>query len=202
MADFRDMIYMLERWGVADVILPFILIFAIVFAILENTNILNNKRLNIVVSLVMGLSVVVPHVMGNSIFGFDAVLAINEALPKVSLLLVSIVMMLLTIGLWSGKRADGSKGIGVWFTMASVVVVILIFTGTITSNLPYWLYNLLSSDIVPLVVAILVFGLIVKFIVGSDGNEADKAAANKIKSEARQEALSAFFGGGGGSKEK
>lgn len=202
MYGFQGMIYTLEQWGVIDVILPFILIFTIVFAVLEQTKILGgedkgkNKKYSMMVALVMAFAVVVPHVTGSYYYGFDAVEIINKALPKVGLLLVAIVMMLLTIGLWTGKKADGSKGNGVWFTLVSGAIVIGIFLASLGWwSVPYWLMWILTSDVLALVIAILVFGLIIKWISG-DSESADDKKAKAEKAKNRQAAWENFLGGG------
>lgn len=200
---FESLIYTLEQWGLLDVILPFILIFTLVFATFEKTKILNdddhkNKKYSAVIAMVMAFAVVIPHVTGNYYYGFDIVEIINRALPQVSLLLVAVLMTLLTLGLWTGKRADGSKGIGKWFTLASGALVIIIFISSIgVVSVPYWVYGLLNSEVVPLVVAILVFGLIIKFIAG-DGKPAyenrDKYDAARIaRRKERADSLEAFL---------
>ena len=197
---FESLIYTLENWGLLDVILPFILIFTLVFAVFEKTKILSdddekNKKYSSVIAMVMAFGVVIPHVTGAYYYGFDAVEIINKALPQVSLLLVAILMTLLTLGLWTGKRADGSKGIGKWFTLASGALVILIFIGSIGWwNVPSWVYVLLNSDIVPLVVAILVFGLVIKLITGSSTKKDDNwyADAEKKRRE-RRDAMNDFL---------
>ena len=204
---FESLIYTLDNWGLLDVILPFILIFTLVFAVFEKTKILSddenkNKKYSAVIAMVMAFAVVIPHVTGNYYYGFDAVEIINRALPQVSLLLVAILMTLLTLGLWTGKRADGSKGPGKWFTLASGALVIIIFVASIGWwNVPSWVYRLLSSDIIPLVVAILVFGLIIRFITGDDKKEGD-AEAKKKRRDARNAAIEAFLGGDSGSEKK
>lgn len=203
---FESLIYTLDNWGLLDVILPFILIFTLVFAIFEKTKILSddetkNKKYSAVIAMVMAFGVVIPHVTGNYYYGFDAVEIINKALPQVSLLLVAILMTLLTLGLWTGKRADGSKGPGKWFTLASGVIVILIFIGSIGWwNVPSWVYRLLSSEIIPLVVAILVFGLIIKFITG-DGKKPDDIAAKEKRIAARNKGIEEFLTGVGSKKD-
>lgn len=177
---FTGMILTLEQWGVLDVILPFILVFTLVFAVFEKTEILSsvkekNKKYSAVIAMVMAFAVVIPHVTGNYYYGFDVVEIINNALPQVSLLLVAVLMMLLTLGLWTGKRANGHKGIGKWFTLASGAIVVLIFLGSMGfMNVPSWVYMLLNSDMAPLAVAILVFGLIIKFITGSGKPDYEK----------------------------
>lgn len=202
MYGFQGMIYTLEQWGVVDVILPFILIFTIVFAVLEQTKVLGgddkakNKKYSMMVGLVMAFAVVVPHVTGSYYYGFDAVEIINRALPKVGLLLVAIVMMLLTIGLWTGKKADGSKGPGVWFTLISGAIVIAIFIASLGWwQVPYWLMWILRSDVLALVIAILVFGLIIKWISGDDSSK-EKLEAKAKKQKARQKAWEGFLSGG------
>mgnify|MGYP006309900313 CR=1 FL=1 len=195
---FEGLIYSLQHWGVFDVILPFILIFTIVYAILEKTEILGKdaftaRKYAVVVALVLAFAVVVPHVTGMYYYGFDAVEIINNALPQVGLLLVAIVMMLLTIGLWTGKKPDGSKGVGVWFTLVSGIIVLAIFVASIGWwNVPSWLWRLLNSDVIALVIAILVFGIIIKFITGKEKSTEE---LKKKKSTAQQ--LEAFFGGEG-----
>jgi len=200
MYGFQGMVYSLEQWGVIDVILPFILIFTIVFAILEQAKILGkdkekNKKYSMMVSLVMAFSVVVPHITGSYYYGFDAVTIINKALPQIGLLLVAIVMMLLTMGLWTGKKADGSKGPGIWFTLVSGAIVVAIFIASFGWwQVPYWLMWILRSDVLALIVAILVFGLIIKWISG-DSTSKKKTADKEKREKARQKAWEGFLGG-------
>jgi len=190
MAGFDNMIYTFQQWGVIDVILPFILIFTIVFAVLEKTKILGEKDYQVrkyaaIIAMVTAFAVVVPHITGAYYYGFDAVEVINKALPQVGLLLVAIVMMLLTIGLWTGKKANGEKGAGVWFTMASVAIVIAIFVASLGWwNVPNWLWFSLNSELIALVVAILVFGVIINFIAkGEEKEKKDKKPVSKSLQE-------------------
>lgn len=183
MYGFQGMIYALEQWGVIDVILPFILIFTIIFAIFEQTKILSsnsesNKKYSTIVAIVMAFSVVVPHITGSYYYGFDAVEVINKALPQIGLLLVAIVMLLLTFGLWTGKKADGTKGIGVWFTLISGIIVVGIFIASLGYwQVPYWLMWFLSSDVLALIVAILVFVGLIYWI--SSPTKSGSSSSNK-----------------------
>lgn len=187
---FSGIIYSLQAWGVYDVILPFILIFTIVYAILEKTKILGTdpnqvKKYSTVVALVMALAVVGAHFTGYpAIGGKTIVTIINDFLPGVSLLLVAIVMMLLTIGLWTGKKADGSKGVGKWFTIISGIALLGILVASMGWwQLPQWLWWVVSSDVLPLVVAIIVFGVIINFITATPKSfdEKEKRRANRGK---------------------
>ena len=60
---------------------------------------------------------------------------------------------------------------------------------------PGWMYNLLRSDVIALVIAILVFGLIIKFITGS--SEDPKVKLDREKE--RHKRMIEFLGGGGSS---
>jgi uncharacterized membrane protein len=195
---FRGLIDTLHYWGVFEIILPFILIFTIIFAVLEKTKILGSdddgsvKKYSAVVALVAGMSVIFSHYYGMVIPGTQttAVQAMNAALPQVSLLLVAIVMVLLTLGLWTGKRADGTKGPGKIFTILSGVLVIVIFIVSMGWwNLPYWMWGLLNSDVIALVIAILVFGIMIKFITGKPEDENDKKTRRKDRNQAWEDFL-------------
>ena len=64
MVTFPDMVRVLERLGVLDVLVPFLLIFTIIYAILLKTKILGEKKeFNIIIALVFAMAVIIPHVM-------------------------------------------------------------------------------------------------------------------------------------------
>jgi len=126
---FRD-------FGLFDVVLPFLLVFTIVFAILEKTRILGvvkvkgeeipNKNLNSMVAFVVGLLVVATA---------NVVRTINESLPNVVLLVVISVSFLIMIGVFmktgelnfSEKHDKWYK----WFMIIMFVAVIAIFLNSI-----------------------------------------------------------------------
>ena len=70
LADFFES---LEAWGLTDVMLPFLLVFTLVFAVLEKTKVLGmeKKNLNVVVSLVMALSTIIPHITSSYPLDYD-----------------------------------------------------------------------------------------------------------------------------------
>jgi hypothetical protein len=189
--DFRNMIYSLEQMGVLDVIMPFILIFTIVFAVLQKTKILGvddqkrpRKNFNVVIALVMALAVVIPHVTGNYYGRRSVVDIINNALPGVALVAVIIVMILLTIGVF-GKEFDIGQGFGGVFVIFAFLVVGFIFAASAgwigQGSLPRWLYFVYDSQFQALVVTLLVFGLIIYFITKED--KPQKASDKTFMSE-------------------
>ena len=105
-SQFRGMIEFLDRIGIYDVILPFLLVFTAVFAILEKTKILGmekvdgkettRKNQNSMIAFVVAFLVVASS---------ELVRTINEAMANiVLLLLLSITFMLLVGSLHTGEK--------------------------------------------------------------------------------------------------
>ena len=155
MAFFQDAIQTMYRWGFLDVILPFILIFTIVFASLEKSKLLAKKesdgkvspanaklakKFNLIIGLVFAGVVVIPHVIGNSVNGTifigglefpDAVYIINNSLPSIAGLIIAFLLAILLLEMFGGRSAVGSsefmKNWGGWLTFLAVALVVLIF---------------------------------------------------------------------------
>lgn len=165
---FEDFIYALDYYGVTEVLLPFLLIFTLVFAILQKTKILGDdkKNFNVVIALVAGLAVVIPHVSNSYPTGTDVVDIINQVLPQVSLVLVGFLMFLILIGIFGAE----SKWIGAsWsglMALLSLVIIAGIFIAAIFPgwNFSDWIYYYFGSEAISLLIVILIFGLIIWFI--------------------------------------
>lgn len=177
----EDMINVLVDLGVTEILLPFMLVFTIVFATLQKAKVFGDdkKNFNVVVALVMGLAVVVPHVTGayeaNGVA--DVVDVMNRALPQISVVLVAVVMLLLMIGIWGAeiKWAGGSPA--GWVVFVSGVVVFVIFGSSagwfLAGGIP-WLSFLWDEDVKALLVIILVFGIIIWFVTREQPKEMEK----------------------------
>ncbi|MBU1198201.1 MAG: hypothetical protein KJ685_00010 [Nanoarchaeota archaeon] len=174
---FQNFIVSLDAWGVTDVLLPFVLVFTIVFATLQKTKILGDgkKQYNVIVSLVMALAVVIPHVVGRYPFNFDPVEIINRALPQVSIIVVAIVMLLLIIGVFGNEIDVAGTPLATWVIVFAVVAVVAIFGSAIGwYTMPQWLIFLQNPELQALIVMILVFGIIIAFITKEDKKDSDK----------------------------
>lgn len=184
--DFRSMMLSLESIGVLDVLMPFILVFTLVFAILQKTKILGTmddgktprKNYNVMIALVMALAVIIPHVTGRYIYGISVVDTINTALPNVALLIVGLIMALLVTGVF-GKPIDTSKSyLGGGFIILSMLTVGFIFAvaaGWIGRGyIPRWLYFLYDPNFQVLIVTIIVFAVLINFITKEDKPKTDK----------------------------
>lgn len=166
----------LERWGVVDILLPFLLIFTIVFAVLEKTKILGmeKKNLNIIVSLVLGLSVIFAHVTNSIPITYDPVNIINSALPAVSILVVAIIMLLILIGVFAHDKIFLGLTMPGWIAFFSILAIIFIFgsaAGLWSNGVLSALEEFFGEDAISIVVMILVFGIIIAFITGEDSRE-------------------------------
>jgi hypothetical protein len=127
---FGDFINYLVELGIADVILPFILIFTLVYAILTRTKILGEgkKNFNVMIALVIALSVVIPHITG-SYRGVDIVNVINSALPNVSVWIVLFISFLLLIGVFGITVKEDSTLMG-FLGVACLIIVLIIFASS------------------------------------------------------------------------
>lgn len=186
---FINVIEDLAAMGLLNVILPFLLFFTILFAILQKTKVLGvdendepRKQFNVVIALVMALMIVVPHVtMGDHSMqdatlenGWpDPVVIINKSLPQISVIAVAIVMVMLLLGLVGGKAEFSESHTG-WVAIIAGAAVVGIFTLSWLDRIPYWLEGFLDEGTIAIVLILLAFGLIIYFIVRDSGDSGDR----------------------------
>jgi len=152
-----------QTYGVMDFLLPFILVFTITFAVMQKSKILGeNKNFNVVVALVLGLLFVVPHLTGNYPLGYDPVAVMNAALPSISLVSVSAIMLLLLMGIFGTSFAAGMAPL---IAIVALGFVIYIFGASLALwTGPYQVFSWWTSETTELMIVLMVFGLIVWFI--------------------------------------
>ncbi|MCH8004384.1 MAG: hypothetical protein IH934_07195 [Nanoarchaeota archaeon] len=182
---FENFFISLERVGFVDVLLPFLLIFTLLFAVLDKTKILGEgkRNMNVGIAIIFALLTVIPHVTGNFPAGYDPVAIINAALPSVSLVIVAVVALMILIGVFAHDRVMLGMTAPGWVGIFSVGVLIFIFgsaAGWWTTGFLDTLDNFFGSDIIAISIMILVFGIIIAFVTG--GGEAERAggAAQRI----------------------
>lgn len=164
--DLRTFFLALENWGLM-IILPFLLIFTIVFAVFQKVKILGDKKsYNVVIALVVSLTTVIPHVTGSYPMNYDPVEIINRFLPQVSLIVIAIIMLLLLVGIW-GAESDWAAGniVTSWIVILSVVAIVWTFGAAANWwHGWYWLESFLGTDTIAVLIMILVFGIIIWFV--------------------------------------
>ncbi|MBN1275250.1 hypothetical protein JXA12_03080 [Candidatus Woesearchaeota archaeon] len=187
--------------GILDILLPFMLIFTVIFAVLQRTKVLGKdedgkpmKNFNVVIALVMALAAVIPHVLWGyrSLPGaqcnrflasgfIDVVCIINNALPSVSLVVVAVLMFLIIVGIW-GKNIDiGSSSLGGIVTVFSIIAIVFIFAIAAGWRAQYWPRWLIDPQTQALIIVVLVFGLIIRFIVGPSEKKNKDKESNWLK---------------------
>ncbi|MFC1768818.1 hypothetical protein ACFLZX_03570 [Nanoarchaeota archaeon] len=180
-----------------DAMLPFLLIFTVIFAVLEKSTLLGEgkRNMNTVIAIVISLIVVVPHITNSYPGRFDPVDVINSALPQVSILIVAIVMVLILIGLFGQDKIFLGLSMPGWVAAFSIVAIIFIFAdaaGYGGTGVTSWLNSTFGQEITTVVVMILVFGIIIAFITGGEGKRENISALNRIGIDFKK-----LFGGGG-----
>ncbi len=141
---FRGAIEFLEKIGVFTVVLPFLLVFTIVFAILEKTRVLgteeiegktySKKNLNAIVSFVVALLVVASTRL---------VAVINTALANIVLLLLLAVFFLVLVGSFFKEEGGVFLEKGGWRTLFMLIMffgIVIIFLDALDWLRPTWSY--------------------------------------------------------------
>jgi len=152
--DLSSVVATLERTGVYDVALPFLLAFTIIFAILQKINLFGSdkKNINVIIALVMAFFVIRVH---------EIVGILQLFLPKVTLAVIVLTLFLVIIGIF-GTNPEGFKGAwllgAVFFSIASIIWAL----SDTATTLPSWL-QLTSADKAWLI-GMAVFILIIYFI--------------------------------------
>ncbi|MFC1697314.1 hypothetical protein ACFL1H_03205 [Nanoarchaeota archaeon] len=176
----NSFLQMLTEWGFIDIILPFIFIFTVVYAIAHKVNLLGEeKKFHVMIALFVALASIAPHLMG---IEPNPVTIMYSAIPYVSIWLIGIVMLLLFLGVF-GKGLDISKNeIGGWVVIAGVLVVGYIFlqAAEVIQGLPAIPF-LRDPAIQAVVVIVLVFGIIISYIVGPDKDKEKTDYIGKVK---------------------
>lgn len=147
MSAFQDAIAFLGYIGVYDVVLPFLLVFTLVFALLEKTRVLGvekegdtaytKKNLNAMVAFVMGFLVIASA---------DLVRTVNNVLANSVLLVLFSVLFLMLVGSFyrddEFDLSDSWKRFFAFFMFIGIVLIFLHATGWL-----YFLWDYLVSGI-------------------------------------------------------
>ena len=192
MVGFNDLIYRMQQWGLYDSILPFFLIFVVAFAVLQKSDILKDKRYNVVVSVILGLLVVIPHIIGRYPANGDVVVIMNAALPNVALVLVVLLAVFLIVGLFGGKATWAGKATG-WVALLAFILVLFIFGRAANwfQTTPTWLRWIDDPNTQALVIIFAVFALVIWFITKEPSTE--ESGAGKALGKVGEE-LGKLFG--------
>ncbi len=145
MSVFREALVFFDTVGLYDVVLPFLLIFTLVFGVLEKSKILGTekgrddkaytrKNLNAMIAFITGFLVVASA---------QLVELVNVLVSRVALILVILVMLMLLIASFHKQQDNEGFELKSWQGWLSVVVliaIVLIFLDGVGWLQPAWLY--------------------------------------------------------------
>lgn len=183
---FRGVIEFFDSVGLYDVVLPFILVFTIVYAILEKTKVLGTeeisgkeytrKNLNAMVAFVIAFLVVASSRL---------VEIITTVSAQVVILLLLSVLFLLLVGSFY-KDAEGGYLQGDWktfFMFFMFIGIVLIFLGAVkTDNGDTWMeifWNYIANngqggEAVGAVILLVVLVLLILYVIRTPNHEKHK----------------------------
>ncbi|MFH1439668.1 MAG: hypothetical protein ABIG89_03820 [Candidatus Woesearchaeota archaeon] len=188
---FGNVIVFMEKLGVYDIILPFLLVFTVIFAVFEKTRVFGTEEVEGVKYSKKNLNAMVAFVIAFLVVASSQLVSIiNKSLSRVVLLILLMICFLVLIGTFfsEGEEVIFEKGSG-WRTFFMVVLfiaILLIFMSSIdTKSGGSWLSNSLdylkanfSNTGVSAVVLIVVILIFMLYIIAEP-----KAAAGKKKKE-------------------
>lgn len=164
----------LEKFGFFDVVLPFLLVFTLIFAILEKTKILGTEKLK---------GEDVPRRNINSMAAFatamfvvaagQVVEIIRQAIPIVVLVLIALICFMMLAGSLMGSKEfsfEERTGWKVFLTITLFISIVLIFLGVIKHESGYswlsviWMYIIENWASGPLISSIIFLGIIILVI--------------------------------------
>ncbi len=167
---FRGVVEFLGDVGVYDVILPFLLVFTIVFAILEKTRVLGTEKLGDKEVTKKNINAMVSFVVAFLVIASTRLVAvINEVMANIVLLMILAVCFLLLVGVFFGTQEFTLKDYPAWvafFMVLMFVGIVLIFLNALSWLQPIFnFFRQWPQDIVVTVVFLLIVIGFIAFIV-------------------------------------
>ncbi len=164
---FRDIIVFFDKIGVYDVVLPFLLVFTIVFAILEKTKVLGTDKVGDMIVTKKNLNSMIAFVIGFLVVASTKLVeTINKAMADMVLVLLLIFSFLLLIGTFYSEKEEvileGKWRIG--FMIAVLIGIILIWLNAIGWLSEWWDYLVLHWDSTAVLSIILIVIIIVYMV--------------------------------------
>lgn len=173
---FRDVLEFFMRLGVYDVLLPFILVFTIVFAILERTKILGTEKLNNIEYGKKNLNAMTAFVISFLVVASAQMVSlINSAMPKIVILLFLGVFFLLLVGIFYSEKEEVllSSRWKIMFMLIMFIGIVAIFLHSIpmADGTPFlnWLMkfvalNYSTTTVTSIILIIVIVGLMLYII--------------------------------------
>lgn len=121
---FRGVIDFFQQIGLYDVVLPFLLVFTVVFAIFEKTKVLgtedghaSKKNLNAIAAFVIAFLVIAAK---------ELVAIINETVAKSVIVLFFVILFLMLVGTFHKEEKEPFYLKGSWMVVFTIIVFLAI----------------------------------------------------------------------------
>jgi len=165
----NSLISALQQYGFVDFVIPFILIFAVVYALLQQAKLFGSgedaKKYNLVIALAIGLIITIPHVLSPQ--PNDAVSIMQRFLPEFVYIALAILVVLMLLGMFTEE--PGKKGLisGIAGLLAVAYLVVMIVSAIGDYNIPLAIFQ--DPNLVAVIIIILVFALVIYYVTGKEG---------------------------------
>jgi hypothetical protein len=168
----------MQSFGIFDVVLPFLLVFTVVYGILEKTKVFgtekdkSRKNINAMVSFTIGFFVVA----ASQVVGI-----LQTALPYVVLILIFLIAFMILFG---STLSESEKGLNVWsdlfgpktkgvFAIGIFVAIVAIILGALNllDNTIDYLFSTIGGPALSAVVLLLVVAFFMWYVMHSPDGE-------------------------------
>jgi len=170
--DFYNWLNWFEGVGGFDIILPFLLIFAITFAILQKIKLFGNDGKSRKIDMIIGLIIAFFLIMQQ-----ELVAVIQGFLPRVSMLILVLLMILLVVGIFAGGAEWGGSISGL-AVIVSIIGVLWAIGASLKWNVPF--LELFTEQDVAVIIVICVFVLVIWLIV-KEPTQGQKGVASALE---------------------
>ncbi len=170
----------LYSFGFVDFVLPALLIFAVLFGILQKVKLfqtkgkdgkdVSDKKINGLLSLVIALAVVLPHSLGKYPANIDPVIIISKLLPGAAMMFAGILSLVLILGLVITDAKNISPMQSLIAVVAAIVLVLMFIINVFPDFIPGWdfLRNPATQAAIVVVATIVI---VVYFVMKPEGGE-------------------------------
>lgn len=146
-----DIFALWEQYGLYDFVLPFLLIFVMVYGILQYMKIFKgDKGISVLIALVLGLMATRLPFMANFL---------KEISPRLGVGLIILLTILILIGLFTPEKTGAIFG---WIFIGVGLIILLIILGQVANTFGFGFGGFFNDN---LIAGLLLIGLLVGVIV-------------------------------------
>ncbi len=178
----KEVFIYLENLGFLNIVVPFIIIFIVLYALLKRVKIFKDNRVNVILATLISFI---------AIAAADVITSVNLFSYYLVIFIFVIVAILILLAVLGGELDLMSKTNKKYFTwtvaiLMCLLIIYALYRSGIKLNLGPISYDWLRS-IIPIAIAILVFVLIVWYITSGDQKTYKEEAKTRDEKEKSRE---------------